>query len=45
VTTAPPKTAPATTVPSDIAIAQAAKMRPIQEVAAELGLGPDDILP
>jgi formate--tetrahydrofolate ligase len=32
-------------VPSDIAIAQAAKMRPIQEVAAELGLGPDDILP
>ena len=34
-----------TTVPSDIAIAQAAKMRPIQEVAAELGLGPDDILP
>ncbi|HET9727349.1 MAG TPA: formate--tetrahydrofolate ligase [Gemmatimonadales bacterium] len=44
-TTAPPKTAPATTVPSDIAIAQAAKMRPIQEVAAELGLGPDDILP
>ncbi|HUR93749.1 MAG TPA: formate--tetrahydrofolate ligase [Gemmatimonadales bacterium] len=34
-----------TNVPSDIAIAQAAKMRPIQEVAAELGLGPDDILP
>jgi formate--tetrahydrofolate ligase len=34
-----------TTVLSDIAIAQAAKMRPIQEVAAELGLGPDDILP
>jgi len=34
-----------TTVPSDIAIAQAAKLRPIQEVAAELGLGPDDILP
>ena len=32
-------------VPSDIAIAQAAKMRPIQDVAAELGLGPDDILP
>ncbi len=31
-------------VPSDIAIAQAAKMRPIAEVAAELGLGPDDIL-
>ncbi|HKT59382.1 MAG TPA: formate--tetrahydrofolate ligase [Gemmatimonadales bacterium] len=44
-TTAPPKTAPATAVPSDIAIAQAAKLRPIQEVAAELGLGPDDILP
>jgi formate--tetrahydrofolate ligase len=34
-----------TTVPSDIAIAQAAKMRPIQDVAAELGLGADDILP
>ena len=32
-------------VPSDIAIAQAAKLRPIAEVAAELGLGPDDILP
>ncbi len=37
--------ASAVTVPSDIAIAQAAKMRPIQDVAAELGLGPDDILP
>ena len=34
-----------TSVPSDIAIAQAAKMRLIQDVAAELGLGPDDILP
>ena len=34
-----------TTVPTDIAIAQAATLRPIQEVAAELGLGPDDILP
>ena len=34
-----------TTVPSDIAIAQAAKPRPIADVAAELGLGPDDILP
>jgi formate--tetrahydrofolate ligase len=34
-----------TSVPSDIAIAQAAKLRPIQEVAAELGLSPDDILP
>ncbi len=33
------------TVPSDIAIAQAARLRPITEVAAELGLGPDDILP
>jgi formate--tetrahydrofolate ligase len=45
VTTAPPKTAPASAVPSDIAIAQAARLRPIQDVAAELGLGPDDILP
>src|SRR5262249_46364948 len=34
-----------TTVPSDIEIAQAAKMRPIAEVAAEIGLGPDEILP
>jgi formate--tetrahydrofolate ligase len=34
-----------TSVPSDIAIAQAAKLRPIQDVAAELGLGPEDILP
>jgi formate--tetrahydrofolate ligase len=34
-----------TTVPSDIAIAQAAKMRPIADVAAEVGLGPDEILP
>ena len=33
------------TVPSDIAIAQAAKLRPIPDVAAELGLGPDEILP
>jgi formate--tetrahydrofolate ligase len=32
-------------VPSDIAIAQAAKLRPIAEVAAEAGLGPDEILP
>ena len=31
--------------PSDIAIAQAAKLRPIADVAAEAGLGPDDILP
>ncbi len=35
----------ATTVPSDIAIAQAARLRPIAEVAAEVGLGPDEILP
>jgi formate--tetrahydrofolate ligase len=35
----------ASNVPSDIAIAQAAKPRPIADVAAELGLGPDDILP
>jgi len=34
-----------TTVPSDIAIAQAAKLRPIVDVAAEVGLGPDEILP
>jgi formate--tetrahydrofolate ligase len=33
------------TVPTDIAIAQAARMRPIAEIAAELGLGPDDIVP
>jgi formate--tetrahydrofolate ligase len=32
-------------VPSDIAIAQAARLRPIAEVAAEVGLGPDEILP
>jgi formate--tetrahydrofolate ligase len=30
-------------VPSDIAIAQAAKLRPIADVAAELGLSDDDI--
>ena len=34
-----------TKVPSDIAIAQAARLRPIAEVAAEVGLGPDEILP
>jgi formate--tetrahydrofolate ligase len=34
-----------TKVPTDIEIAQAAKLRPIQDVAAELGLGPEDILP
>ena len=32
-------------VPTDIAIAQAAKLRPIADVAAEVGLTPDDILP
>jgi formate--tetrahydrofolate ligase len=31
--------------PTDIAIAQAATLRPIADVAAELGLGPDEILP
>ena len=38
-------TATATPVPSDIAIAQAAKLRPIADVAGEMGLGPDEILP
>jgi formate--tetrahydrofolate ligase len=33
------------TVPSDIAIAQAARLRPIADVAAEAGLGPDEFLP
>ena len=37
-TSAPP-------VPTDIAIAQAAKLRPIADVAAEIGLGADEILP
>ncbi len=32
-------------VPSDIAIAQAATLRPIVEVAAELGLTPDELVP
>ncbi len=32
-------------VPSDIEIAQAARLRPIQEIAAELGLTPSEILP
>src|SRR6188472_221292 len=40
-----PVTATLTPVPSDIAIAQAAKLRPIADVAAEVGLGPDEILP
>lgn len=31
------------TVPSDIEIAQGAKLRPILDVAAEIGLGPDDL--
>src|SRR5688572_20970495 len=31
--------------PSDIAIAQAATLRPITDVAAEASLGPDEILP
>jgi formate--tetrahydrofolate ligase len=34
-----------TQVPSDIAIAQAAKLRPIADVAAEVGLQPEEILP
>jgi formate--tetrahydrofolate ligase len=34
-----------TTAPSDIEIAQAARLRPIADVAAELGLGPEEILP
>jgi len=34
-----------TKVPTDIEIAQAAKLRPIGDVAAELGLGPDEFLP
>ena len=32
------------TVPSDIAIAQEAKLRPITDVAADLGLSPDEII-
>ena len=32
-------------VPSDIEIAQSAKLRPIADVAAEAGLGPDEFLP
>ncbi len=32
-------------VPSDIEIAQAARLRPIADVAAEAGLGPDEFLP
>ena len=33
------------TVPSDIAIAQAARLRPIHDVAADLGLSDDDLVP
>lgn len=33
------------TVPTDIEIAQSARLRPITEVAAELGLTPDDLIP
>ena len=33
-----------TTVPPDIAIAQAAKLRPITEVASDLGLDPNEII-
>jgi len=40
-TIAPPK--PATPVPTDIAIAQAAKLRPIVEIARELGLAEDEL--
>ena len=36
-------TATATGIPSDIAIAQAAKLRPIRDVAAELGLSDDEV--
>ncbi len=36
-------TATATKVPSDITIAQAAKLRPIRDVAAELGLSDDEL--
>ena len=34
-----------TSVPSDIDIAQAATLRPIADIAAEVGLEPDEILP
>jgi formate--tetrahydrofolate ligase len=44
VTTTQP-TKPSAAVPSDIAIAQAAKLRPIAEVAEEVGLSADEILP
>jgi formate--tetrahydrofolate ligase len=41
--TAPPPAATAAKVPSDIAIAQAAKLRPIRDVAADLGLSDDEL--
>jgi formate--tetrahydrofolate ligase len=44
VTTTQP-TKPTAAVPSDIAIAQAAKLRPIADVAEEVGLTADEILP
>jgi formate--tetrahydrofolate ligase len=43
--TATPARPAATKVPSDIAIAQAAKLRPIRDVAAELGLSDDELEP
>src|SRR3954465_6243965 len=42
-TTAPSMTQTNIAVPSDIEIAQRAKPRPIVDVAAEIGLGPDDL--
>jgi formate--tetrahydrofolate ligase len=33
-----------TTVPTDIAIAQAAKLRPVADVANDIGLDPDDLI-
>jgi formate--tetrahydrofolate ligase len=36
---------PVTAIPSDIDIAQSARMRPIEDVAADLGLGRDDLDP
>jgi formate--tetrahydrofolate ligase len=36
---------PKTPVPTDIAIAQAARLRPIADVATEAGLAPDEFLP
>jgi len=34
-----------TKIPSDLVIAQAAKKKPIQEIAASLGMGDDDLIP